>query len=266
MELACPGYTAINVGSKFEQPEDIHEYFTLHAAPNTSIHRQRSCQDDTTAPMVLKRLHQSFILAEVTVSADFAMNYDQAGLVIFAGSLPDSALSRTTHIRRSSRYSRVIGADLPTCKWAKAGLEFTGGHLMAASVAATSSCGADWSSSATLPRPSSSFDPYNLTSQSLRVKFERVDDALWIWYQIPNLPSLSPDYDPSSDEDYQRTPEDVGSGWKKMREVSGFFGGWEQKGNVWVGCYASRPTDFEPSNAWEELDALVAEFEDLDIL
>lgn len=137
---------------------------------------------------------------------------------------------------------------------------------MAASVAATSSCGADWSSSATLPRPSSSFDPYNLTSQSLRVKFERVDDALWIWYQIPNLPSLSPDYDPSSDEDYQRTPEDVGSGWKKMREVSGFFGGWEQKGNVWVGCYASRPTDFEPSNAWEELDALVAEFEDLDIL
>lgn len=137
---------------------------------------------------------------------------------------------------------------------------------MAASVAATSSCGADWSSSATLPRPSSSFDPYNLTSQSLRVKFERVDDALWIWYQIPNLPSSSPDYDPSSDEDYRRTPEDVGSGWKKMREVSGFFGGWEQKGNVWVGCYASRPTDFEPSNAWEELDALVAEFEDLDIL
>jgi hypothetical protein len=46
----------------------------------------------------------------------------------------------------------------------------------------------------------------------------------------------------------------------------GFFGGVEQKGSVWVGCYASRPMNFEPSNRWEEVDQLVAEFEDLDIL
>jgi len=117
-----------------------------------------------------------------------------------------------------------------------------------------------------MPSPSTTFDPYSLTSQSLRIKFERVDESLWIWYRLPNLTAAHLDYYQTSDYDPGRSPEDVGSGWKKMREIMGFFGGVEQKGNVWVGCYASRPMDFEPSNSWEEVDGLVAEFEDLDIL
>lgn len=275
MELACSDYTAINVGTNFEQPEDITEYFSLQAPPNTNIWRKPSACDDTTAPMVLKRLHQSFILAEVTVSADFAMEYDQAGLVIFAGSLADSSISRSPVARRSPRYSRggtVPGPGVPAPgKWAKAGLEFTGGELHAASVVAISPSGADWSSSARMPSPSATFDPYSLTSQSLRIKFERVDDSLWIWYQIPHLTSFtssenSMGHYTGSGYERGRSPEDVGSGWTKMREIMGFFGGVEQKGNVWVGCYASRPMNFEPSNRWEEVDQLVAEFEDLDIL
>jgi len=269
MELACSEFTAINVGANFEQPEDITEYFSLQAPPNTNIWRKPSSLDDTTAPMVLKRLHQSFILAEVTVSADFAMEYDQAGLVIFAGSLSDSSISRSPIIRRSPRYPRGAPATpAPTGKWAKAGLEFTGGELHAASVVALSPSGADWSSSATMPSPSTTFDPYSLTSQSLRIKFERVDESLWIWYQIPNLTASFEDTDPYAGPGYGRgrSPEVVGSGWRKMREVMGFFGGIEQKGNIWVGCYASRPMNFEPSNRWEEVDQLVAEFEDLDIL
>ncbi|KIX04541.1 uncharacterized protein Z518_05411 [Rhinocladiella mackenziei CBS 650.93] len=268
MELACPGFTAVNVGSNFEHPEDVHEYFSLQAPPNTSIWRKPAASDDTSAPMVLKRLQQAFILAEVTVSADFAMEYDQAGLVIFAGSLPAPSLPRSPPtIRRSPRYSRPGTETLATGKWAKAGLEFSGGELHATSVVAISPCGADWSSSARMPSPSSTFDPYSLTSQSLRLKFERVDESLWIWYQIPHLNSPPLDYYQTSAYDPEwRSPEDVGSGWKKMREIMGFFGGAEQKGNVWVGCYASRPMDFEPSNSWEEVDGLVAEFEDLEIL
>lgn len=267
MDLACSGFTAVNVDSDFEQPEDIHEYFSLQAPPNTNIWRKPSATDDTTAPMVLKRLQQSFILAEVTVSADFAMEFDQAGLVIFAGSLPEPPLSRSPSVRRSPRYSRPRMDALARGKWAKAGLEFTGGELHAASVVAISSCGADWSSSARMPSPLSTFDPFSLTSQSLRVKFERVDDSLWIWYQIPNLnPQSLDDYQSPNVNPSRRSPEDVGSGWKKMREIMGFFGGRQDKANVWVGCYASRPMNFEPSNSWEEVDALVAEFEDLDIL
>ncbi|KAL2401771.1 hypothetical protein ABEF93_008299 [Exophiala dermatitidis] len=266
MDLACSGFTAVNVDSDFEQPEDIHEYFTLQAPPNTTIWRKPSAIDDTTAPMVLKRLQQSFILAEVTVSADFAMEFDQAGLVIFSGSLRDPPSSRSPNVRRSPRYYRPRMETLARGKWAKAGLEFTGGELHAASVVAISSCGADWSSSARMPSPSTTFDPFSLTSQSLRIKFERVEESLWIWYQIPNLSPQPSDCQPPSFDPGRRSPEDVGSGWKKMREIMGFFGGMEGKANVWVGCYASRPMNFEPSNSWEEVDALVAEFEDLDIL
>jgi len=255
MELADTGFTAINVGSDFERPEDVTEYFTLHAPPNTNIWRKPSAMDDATAPMVLKRLQQSFILAEVTVSADFAMEFDQAGLVIFAGARPDQS-SRSAVSRRTRPYTRRNSLSAMG-KWVKAGLEFTGGEIHATSVVATSSCGADWCSSARLPPRTANFDPYPSPPPSLRVKFERVDGSLWIWYQMP---------DSSLDPPAVRSPADVGSEWKKMREVMGFFNGREEKGEIWVGCYASRPMDFEPSNSWEELDNLVAEFEDLDIL
>jgi len=265
MELDISGFTALNVGTNFEQPEDIHEYFSLQAPPNTNIQRKPSACDDTTAPMVLKRLQQSFLLAEVTVSADFAMDHDQAGLVIFAGSLPEPSLSHAPATRRNSRH---FGSEpLATGKWAKAGLEFARGELHAASSVATSSYGADWSSSARMPSPLTTFDPFSLTTQSLRIRFERVDESLWISYEIPNptQPPLEYYQAPNLDAGGQ-DPEDLAPRWKQMREVMGFFRAVEQKSSVWVGCYASRPMDYEPSNSWEEVDELIAEFEDLDIL
>lgn len=267
MDLDISGFTILNVGSNFEQPEDVHEYFSLQAPPNTNIQRKPSASDDTTAPMLLKRLNQSFLLAEVTVSADFAMDHDQAGLVIFADSLPTSSLSQSLTIRRSSRYSRSSSEPLATGKWAKAGLEFARGELHAASSVATSSYGADWSSSARMPSPLTAFDPFSLTAQSLRIRFERVDESLWISYEIPhqNPPQLEY-YQASNLDAHQQNLDDLGPRWKQMREVMGFFTGVEQKGHVWVGCYASRPMDYEPSNSWEEVDELIAEFEDLDIL
>jgi hypothetical protein len=53
----------------------------------------------------------------------------------------------------------------------------------------------------------------------LRIKLERIGYALWIWV------------------------EDTVNGWKKLREVTWFFWGVEDKA-VRVGVYASRPANF----------------------
>lgn len=104
---------------------------------------------------------------------------------------------------------------------------------------------------------------------SLRIKLERIGHALWIWYQVP---SASP---------YALSPGAVGSTWKKLREVTWFFYGVEDK-FVHVGVYASRPTslgrgqtmwdtmhgmtiDTNNSSSAGTADGLVVEFEDLEI-
>ena len=89
---------------------------------------------------------------------------------------------------------------------------------------------------------------------------------LWIWYQVPSaLP-------------YTSTPGAVGSTWKKLREVTWFFYGVEDK-FVHVGVYASRPTSLSRGGTmWDAMhamtldsslptgsDGLVVEFEDLEI-
>lgn len=71
--------------------------------------------------------------------------------------------------------------------------------------------GADWSISALSPRQAARPD--------LRIKMERIGYALWVWY------------------------EDEVLGWKKLREVTWFFWGVDDKA-VRVGVYASRPANF----------------------
>jgi hypothetical protein len=82
----------------------------------------------------------------------------------------------------------------------------------------------------------------------LRVKIERIGYALWVSY------------------------EDELSGWKKLREVTWFFWGVEDKA-VRVGVYASRPANFGIS-MWDRRHAaglnrgdrdLCVEFEGLEI-
>lgn len=94
----------------------------------------------------------------------------------------------------------------PASKWVKVGLEFCNGACHATSVVATSD-GADWARADVVRRP------------ELRVKIERIGCALWVWY------------------------EDEVQGWKKLREVTWFFWGVEDKA-VRVGVYASRPANF----------------------
>ncbi|KAF2993449.1 hypothetical protein E8E13_001944 [Curvularia kusanoi] len=252
MPPASSSFTALNVPS-----DVVPEYmgsFTLAAPPNTDLWRKPPSRDTSTAPVLYTALRNPFIAAEVTVSADWELEWDQGGLVIFAGAPPGQrapavstegpnvvsialedpvAVSVPTtnahHSRRSSN-SRIpvpnpghppppprsqtpppaYPTPTPASKWVKVGLEFCNNASHATSVVANSD-GADWSMTA-LPA-------HHAHRSHLRVKIERIGFALWVWY------------------------EDEIMGWRKLREVTWFFYGVEDKA-VRVGVYASRPANF----------------------
>jgi regulation of enolase protein 1 (concanavalin A-like superfamily) len=247
------------------EPDQLSDYFTLTAPPSTSIWRAPNANSITTAPMLLTCLRHPFVLAEVTISADFEMEWDQGGLVIFASSPPHELATSSPATRRRRRHSRCYDDDDNETwsggKWVKAGLEFTGGTLNASSVVATSDSGADWSICPIFPPWSLPQDTFSPSLSSLRIKFERIGDALWIWYRIPHGSPFFPN---------RESPGAAGAEWQKVREVMGFFSGVEAKGGVWVGCYASRPIQYVPGSSWEderpEANGLRVEFEELEIL
>lgn len=227
--------------------------FMLAAPPNTDLWRKPPSRDTSTAPVLYTALRNPFIAAEVTVSADWELEWDQGGLVIFAGAPPGQIIptattpearnvvsislndstttpvtTSSTHHRRRSSGSRIpvpesghqpprprsppppYSTPAPPSKWVKVGLEFCNNACHATSVVANSE-GADWSLTS-LPQ-------YHARRLDLRVKIERIGYALWVWY------------------------EDEMLGWRKLREVTWFFWGVEDKA-VRVGVYASRPANF----------------------
>lgn len=255
-------FTALNLPADFTIPQCM-EYFTLTAGPNTDLWRKPPNGDTSTAPILFTSLRNPFLVAEVTVTADFEMEWDQGGLVIFAGSAPQSISSDTVPLVRSNRFGGNNPQNSRPCKWVKAGMEFCSGAINVSSVSATAD-GADWCLS-----PLSTSDRGPSAVHSLRLKLERVGHSLWVWYQVP---TISP---------YATSPSAVGSTWKKMREVTWFFYGVEDK-FVHVGVYASRPANIQRSSTvWGMThrpalgssssapgigDHLVVEFEDLEIL
>ncbi|KAL5361157.1 hypothetical protein BJX96DRAFT_165698 [Aspergillus floccosus] len=222
-------FTPLNLPSSFALPECM-EYFTMTAGPNTDLWRKPPNGDISTAPIVYTSLRNPFVIAEVTVSADWEMEWDQGGLVIFAGAAPQSFSSEgmptpTTEGCRGRR------RPVRPCKWVKAGMEFCSGAVHASSVSATAD-GADWCLS-----PLGLPDRGPGAVHSLRIKLERIGHSLWIWYQVPAGLAIASDAT-------ERTPAAVTGSWKKLREVTWFFYGVEDK-FVHVGVYASRP------NTWE---------------
>ncbi|KAJ5811476.1 hypothetical protein N7474_007777 [Penicillium riverlandense] len=245
-------FATLNLPPEFSLPQCM-EFFTLTAGPNTDLWRKPPNGDTSTAPIVFTSLRHPFVVAEVTVSADWEMEWDQGGLVIFAGAAPQPFSSNSVP-------SPTCRSSPPQpCKWVKAGMEFSGGTVNASSVSATAD-GADWCLSP-LALPAG-----GMGIHSLRIKLERIGHALWIWYQAP---SASP---------YALSPGAVGSTWKKLREVTWFFYGVEDK-FVHVGVYASRPTNISRGGTmWDAMhglsldgssaamaSGLVVEFEDLEI-
>jgi regulation of enolase protein 1 (concanavalin A-like superfamily) len=266
MPPTSSSFTPLNI------PDDVVPQwmgsFTMAAPPNTDLWRKPPSRDTSTAPILYTALRNRFRSAEVTVSADWAIEWDQGGLVIFAGAPPgrmttpapileppsvvtlslddDSAASSPsqTPAPQSNTQSREreppppYAEPVPAAKWVKVGLEFSNNACYATSVVANSD-GADWSLSA-LPS-------HHAHRSDLRVKMERIEDALWVWYH------------------------DGSCGWKKLREVTWFFWGVEDKA-VRVGVYASRPANFNMSMYdWRNNDMgparnLCVEFEGLEIL
>jgi len=215
-------------------PEDIPidtKSFSLTAEPQTDLWRKPPGRDTSTAPILFRSLRFPFVSAEVSVCADWGLEWDQAGLVLFVGGPPGDTepLSATNH--NPPPYS-----ELSTAKWVKIGLEY-GSDICQVSTTVATTHGSDWSI-ASLP-------PYHSQRNDLRIKFERLGVDLWFYY------------------------EDQVLGWKKLREISGFFYGVADKA-VRVGVYASRPANFEasvtPFNSarMERMDRdLTVEFEDL---
>ncbi|PWY69142.1 hypothetical protein BO70DRAFT_150526 [Aspergillus heteromorphus CBS 117.55] len=255
MPPASSSFTALNLPSTFSLPPCM-DYFTLTAGPNTDLWRKPPNRDTATAPIVFTSLRNPFVVAEVTVTADCEMEWDQGGLVIFAGAAPQSFPPDSSVPRSSSSSSSSFSSQRP-CKWVKAGMEFCSGVVNASSVSATAD-GADWCLS-----PLAVPDRGPAAVHSLRIKLERIGHSLWIWYQVPSAVPFA------------MSPGAVSSSWKKLREVTWFFYGVEDK-FVHVGVYASRPhslsrtgTMFGMMNgsaADGSADGLMVEFEDLEIL
>lgn len=252
MEQLNSRFRAHNVSSNFQPPENVMEYFSLIAPPDSAIGRASPREDEITAPMILTKLNRAFTCCEVTISADFEMDWDQGGLVIFSGGAPRSQQSVASPGRSPYIFvERQLNAQRG--KWAKVGLEFTGGELGVSAVVANPNCGADWSFTPAFPLMTPR-DALHMAMPSVRVKLERVGSDLWVWYRIPDetpMPLTS------------RSPEVMSRQWKKCREIHSFFEDEGLKGGVWVGCYASRPMDLEEPT---EDDGLYVEFEDLEIL
>ncbi|KAF2426572.1 hypothetical protein EJ08DRAFT_369714 [Tothia fuscella] len=239
-------FRALNTSS-----ESIPEWmgsFSLSASPNTDLWKLPS-GDTSTCPILYTSMRHPFVSAEVLVSSDcWQMEWDQAGLVIFAGqppgrTIPSSSsnpISDSTNTESASRDSSNLSPATsnpenpppytlppPASKWVKVGLEYSNNACQASSVSATTD-GADWTISA-LPLSQAH-------KQDLRIKFERMGNALWIYYQNSQ-------------------------GWQKIREVTMFFLGVEPK-SVRVGVYVSRPANFAPSTTQS---LLRVEFDELQI-
>lgn len=225
------------------------DYFTLTAPPGTEIWREPGKPDIVSAPLVHTALREPLIVAEVTITANWEMEWDQAGLIIVTGQGPDEREDPDAYAYRREGLRR---------RWVKAGLEFSMGILHVATTVAISPSGADLSM-ATLPGSSRDVQ-HALPLPSVRIKLERMGNALWIWYH-------------QQGSTWCATSAEASSDWTKVREIAGFFWGLDRKTGVWIGCYASRPTlgtwDSDTTGGWREddsSDGLWVEFEDLDII
>lgn len=251
MQLPVNEFEILNAPHEFEQPEDFKEYFTLTALADTRLSRRSPLQDDITAPMVLKRLSYPFVVCEATVTTDFQTDWDQGGLVIFAGGHPTRPVSqaRSLRTRHSVLHSSTYGSE----KWARVALELIAGEVCISTLVANPNCDVDWASTPIAPCSRIG----QISNPSTRLKLERVGQDLWVWYKVQDV------YYSSS---HSPTPESVSRQWRKCRQVVNFFDAASVKGGMWVGCYASRSVQSESLQGYAQENGLFVEFEDLTIL
>lgn len=240
MALDPSSFTLRNTAPDFSLPEEM-DFFSLTAPPNSTISRKPPSRDTLTAPMLYSALRFPFVVAEVTVSAHWECEWDQAGLIIFNGIEPGETPLPSPRPVHSSNGPRDR-SESPPGKWVKAGLEFTAGKIQASSVVASSD-GSDLSLSPLLLPPVHAGSYYPTPYSSLRIKFERIGPSLWVWYKLPNeLQNQVMGLDNiHGEEPISESPEAASEGWLKLREVGNFFSSRLDDKATWVGVYASRP-------------------------
>ena len=247
-------YQFYNIPDGPAPSEDVAEYFTLTASTDTQIWRGN--RDIFSAPMILTRPRpvQKFHVLEATVNIPFMENFDQAGLVMFYDMTPDQPWLGPTSVdgRRQRRESN--GELHHTGRWVTAALRQVDEEQIDL-VTVVTRPGME-------PDQSSSFLPFDLNNSyglrsshsTIRIKIERVENKLWVSYRPEEM---------LPEED--RCPEYVGSAWRRIREVDGFFTDLQTKRPVSVGCYAGRPLPREYDE--DELGKdLVVEFENMSLL
>ena len=223
-------FTALNVPRHLILPQDMSS-FSLHALPNTDLWRKPPRGETSTAPMVYTALRQRFVSAEVTVSAEWELEWDQGGLVIFAGAPPGHVAARPASTPAVTPGPDTLPpyatAAWPASRWVKAGLEYSQGTPHLSSTCATSH-GCDCALTP-LSSLTSCGSPQRQQASHARIKLERVGFALciYVWKEEGSRVGAA---------------DDAAANWAKLRELTSFFWDVEDKA-VRVGVYASRPAD-----------------------
>lgn len=250
-------YRAFNTGDDFEQPRDIREYLALVAREGTVLGQRSAANENiANAPMVLRRFQNAFVLCEATVIvlSPLGLDHDQGGLVILIGRLSGCDRS-TTEPKTHSNSVLVSGQGMIQAKrWARMALEQVSGEPLVTTAVSTN--GKDTSFSSLRPYEHEDPDsPFTHQSEpAVRIKLERVDSDLHMWYQTHETNWQYPGA-------RQPTPQEISLSWQRCKIVVDFFGCPEAEQDIWVGCYASRPSSDFDARVHEEL---MIEFEGLE--
>lgn len=172
--------------------------------------------------------HPSFARRFVTHSSSPRLPSQLAGrwngtkldCVIFTGLPPSEQAPLPSRLGRRQQ-GQNWSEPSTEVNWVKMGLQLTGDTLNASCPVVTLPSGAGWSLSPVLPG-ATPHEALPLAISSLRIKFERIGDALWVWYRTPRLSTYLSIPSPAS----------AGAEWREVREAMGFFSGVED--TVWI--------------------------------
>ena len=252
-------------------PSSIPEWmgsFTLSAPPNTDLWRKPPGRDTSTAPILYTVLRQALTSAEVTISADWELEWDQGGLVIFAGTPPGQVITTSSQQAGLPRQAEPLDThqvegfnwrDQPHLQMRhpcvrhgqqreeeqfSIPLESSPPPAYETSVPLSKWVkvgieyrnGDCWVTSVCATAEgadwaATSLPPTVARRRELCVRLERVGYALWLWYEI----------DSPTGRNRTSTTE-----WRKLREFTGFFYAVEDKA-VRVGVWACRPAYLDTS-------------------
>ncbi|KAF1830889.1 hypothetical protein BDW02DRAFT_506516 [Decorospora gaudefroyi] len=258
MPPASSSFTPLNI------PDDVvPEWlgsFTLVAPPNTDLWRKPPSRDTSTAPILYTALRNPFIAAEVTVSADWELEWDQGGLVIFAGAPPGQIAtpSAAAAALEVPNIATIILDDSAAPSPLSQSLSVD--SVESFDTPSTQRPAEEAVSDPQIERgPPPAYAPPAPASKWVKVGLEFCNNACHATSVVANcegadwsLSALPPHH--ARRLDLRVKIERIGYalwvwyedgllGWKKFREVTWFFWGVEDKA-VRVGVYASRPANF----------------------